>query len=156
MGFNCQRCGACCARKGTLLLYPQDVESLSSFLNVSACSFVREYCEAFQLETEERSFVVLLLRQQEGCPFLTEDALCSVHEVKPMQCKLAPTSYFCSLGFWRNCILHGDCSCNPFESGETEISDEFFVRAIMNGYGFCSLFKALDKSERHENPAARS
>jgi Fe-S-cluster containining protein len=86
--FECQKgCTACCDQKGYVNLTESDIHNIAAFLNMEPSDFERAYIE--------RKPYLRRLRtgRHQPCPFL-KDAGCSIHPVKPAQCRLFP--------FWPN------------------------------------------------------
>ncbi len=94
--FSCQRCGECCRsqRPGeAVVLYEDDVETLSTALGVEPDDFVLKHTTTYEYTYVDpkttTSVFRLILPCEEGCPFL-HGALCSVHKNKPFQCRAWP------------------------------------------------------------------
>lgn len=82
--FECvPGCTACCERPGFVYLTEQDVERAARFLGLTPQEFERRYVY--------RTRYRLRLRKPRGwgCYFLTSRG-CSIHPVKPVQCRLFP------------------------------------------------------------------
>ncbi|MFN7934636.1 MAG: YkgJ family cysteine cluster protein [Bryobacteraceae bacterium] len=82
--FTCiPGCTACCEQKGWVYLTEGDVERAAGYLSLSKEEFERRYV----VRTRHR----LRLRKPKGaqCHFLREGG-CSIHAVKPVQCRLFP------------------------------------------------------------------
>lgn len=82
--FTCiPGCTACCEQKGWVYLTESDLERAARFLSLPAEEFERRYV----VRTRHR----LRLRKPPGaqCHFLREGG-CSIHPVKPVQCRLFP------------------------------------------------------------------
>lgn len=84
MRFTCQPgCTRCCTQKGWVYLGRDDASRLAKFLGMSLRAFRSRYVYA----TKHR---LRLLKPKGGqCPFLMADG-CSVHSVKPTQCRTFP------------------------------------------------------------------
>jgi Fe-S-cluster containining protein len=85
--FECQRCNACCRQPGFVYLKPEEVAPLAEFLNLEVYSFTDRFCEVV-----DRRHLVLKKYPDERCIFLTEQG-CSVHAVKPGQCRDFPVKW---------------------------------------------------------------
>lgn len=84
MRFRCQQgCTTCCKNKGFVYLTESDTASIAKFLGVSIASF--------EQQRVYRTKHLLRLRMLRGskCPFLGAQG-CSIHPVKPTQCRLFP------------------------------------------------------------------
>ncbi len=84
--FACQSgCSKCCEVSGYVYLTEDDIGRITAFLGLSREDFERRY--VYRTRHQRR------LRKPRGkgreCPFL-KDFLCSIHPVKPVQCRLFP------------------------------------------------------------------
>lgn len=94
MSFICKKCGDCC-KNGIIVLYPEDIEAISKFLKMEQKEFIEMYCkETIITINTTKNFCVYYLDNVNSCVFLTDDNLCSINNVKPLQCKLGPESDF--------------------------------------------------------------
>lgn len=82
--FECQRCNECCRQPGYVYLAEDEAEKIAEFLKLSAFDFTNQYCELV-----DRRRLVLKKQTDEACVFLSGEG-CSVHEVKPAQCREFP------------------------------------------------------------------
>ena len=84
MRFECQPgCTACCEQKGFVFLTEDDILRIADFVQMTAHSFERRYIYRTK---HLRRFRV---PQETQCPFL-KDGGCSIHPVKPVQCRVFP------------------------------------------------------------------
>jgi hypothetical protein len=96
MRFACQRgCTKCCSRRGWVYLTESDLIKTAEYLGMTP--------EAFEAEHVIRYRRVLRLRKpprgKDNCRFLEADG-CSIHPVKPTQCRTYP--------FWPSIVAnHG-------------------------------------------------
>ena len=84
MRFECQTgCTACCQRKGFVYLTAADVARVARFLGTTPGKFEKRYI--YRTKNLRR------LRIPRGglCRFLSDDG-CTIHAVKPAQCRLFP------------------------------------------------------------------
>jgi Fe-S-cluster containining protein len=84
MRFACQTgCTRCCDTKGFVYITESDLKNIARHLGLSAKSFEQQYVVRFPH--------ILRLRKpkKSQCHFLTESG-CSVHPVKPVQCRTYP------------------------------------------------------------------
>ena len=84
MRFECQAgCTNCCRQEGFVNVTDGDVRRIAPFLGMSAAQFRRRY--VYRTTNRQR------LRVPKGsrCHFLV-DGGCSIHAVKPTQCRLFP------------------------------------------------------------------
>jgi Fe-S-cluster containining protein len=82
--FECQTgCTKCCNVKGFVYLSEDDVTRAAAYLKLSVPEFESEYCIRYR-------HLIRLRKPLAGqCHFLTETG-CSIHPVKPTQCRLYP------------------------------------------------------------------
>lgn len=132
MEFKCKKCGFCC-KNGIIILYPEDINAISVYLGLQTVDFIRMHCKKTKISIDSFSDIdVYYLDVSNSCEFLSEENLCKINEVKPLQCKLSPNSYFNSIGTWKNCIQFFEHEEKPFYSDE--LPDDFFVRKLLKGY----------------------
>jgi Fe-S-cluster containining protein len=82
--FACQPgCTKCCDKEGFVYLTEEDLNKAARFLNLTPGEFERRY--VYRTRRQRR------LRKPPGsqCTFLTSEG-CSIHTVKPTQCRLFP------------------------------------------------------------------
>lgn len=84
MRFACQAgCTKCCETRGFVYLSEDDVRRAAAFLQLPQQEFEAKYILRF-------SQVIRLKKPLDSqCHFLTKDG-CSIHPVKPTQCRLFP------------------------------------------------------------------
>lgn len=102
--FTCARCNRCCRRRPDEVgftiphLYPYDIIRLSRSLKITTTEFLKRYTNFEQLNPTPiiAPFLKFIGDEQEmKCPFL-DDSGCSVHEDRPMICRLYPLGRFSS------------------------------------------------------------
>jgi len=82
--FECQSgCTECCTQKGFVYLAPGDPERIAAYLGMSEPEFERRYV----YRTTRRAR--LRVPRDAQCHFL-HDGGCSIHPVKPVQCRIFP------------------------------------------------------------------
>jgi Fe-S-cluster containining protein len=82
--FQCQTgCTRCCEQPGFIYLAEADVPRMAAFLAMTPVDFERKHVY------RTRNFIRLRTPKVGRCTFLAE-AGCSIHEVKPMQCRSFP------------------------------------------------------------------
>ena len=86
--FVCLQCGECCRIKGDVNLTGEDVEEIAAFLGIDVQDFVDSYT---RLSRDRRS-LSLIESTGRDCIFLEKNR-CSVHPVKPRQCRNFPVSW---------------------------------------------------------------
>ena len=82
--FECQpACTRCCEQQGFVYLTEDDLTRIARFLGLDAREFERRYVY------RTRNLRRLRVPRHQQCSFLREGG-CSIHEVKPVQCRLFP------------------------------------------------------------------
>ena len=82
--FECQPgCTNCCTQKGFVYLTEADLARIAQFLSMPAPEFERRY--VYRTTRQLR----LRVPRQVQCHFL-RDGGCSIHSVKPAQCRIFP------------------------------------------------------------------
>ena len=82
--FRCTDCGACCTgAPGRVRISEEELEAVSEFRNESL-SALRN-----RVTYEQQGTLLLKERDNGDCVFF-EDGRCSIHPVKPTQCRLYP------------------------------------------------------------------
>jgi Fe-S-cluster containining protein len=82
--FACQAgCTECCTQKGFVYLTEGDLQRMAEFLGMDAAAFERKYVY------RTRHLLRLRVPREAQCHFLRAGG-CSVHEVKPTQCRIFP------------------------------------------------------------------
>lgn len=82
--FECQRgCTKCCDREGFVYLTPSDLKRAATYIGMSAREFEKRHVY------RTRHLLRLRKPRNRQCVFLTAEG-CSIHPVKPTQCRLFP------------------------------------------------------------------
>ena len=82
--FECQPgCTNCCTQSGDVYLNEDDITRIASYLEMERPAFQKRYLR--QCNYGKRLRIPL----PRSCPFLLEGG-CSIHEVKPLQCRAFP------------------------------------------------------------------
>ena len=81
--FECQRCGNCCRGDGIVRVTPEEVRAIAEFLNIP----VQECYNRYTIQVHDGYW--LKDKPNKDCIFL-EGNLCSIHPVKPRQCRDFP------------------------------------------------------------------
>ena len=116
-------------------MYPEDISNISNYFSISPKRFASSFCRSQELLINDHTtLTVYYLDNKNVCNFLTSDNLCSINEVKPLQCKYGPESYFSSIQTWQNCIQYKSYKSNPFQGAE--IPDSIFINKLLKGYIF--------------------
>ena len=83
--FECQRgCIECCTQPGEVYLTKDDVSRIAGHLGQTTEQFRTTLCE-----TDADGSLRLTTPADKACHFVLEDG-CSIHEVKPLQCRTFP------------------------------------------------------------------
>jgi Fe-S-cluster containining protein len=85
--FECQRCNECCRQPGFVYLEAGEAERIADDLKLELYAFTDRFCEV-----EERRRLVLKKHADEACIFLRAEG-CSIHAVKPRQCRDFPVKW---------------------------------------------------------------
>jgi Fe-S-cluster containining protein len=82
--FECQRgCTECCRQKGFVYLTAEDLLRMAEYAGMTAAAFEKKYI--YRTARQMR----LRVPREGTCPFLEESG-CSIHPVKPTQCRIFP------------------------------------------------------------------
>jgi Fe-S-cluster containining protein len=82
--FECQSgCTNCCRQPGEVYLTEDDVPRIARFLDLETQEFRKRYC------VEAEDGLRLANPPDKACLFLLENG-CSIHQVKPLQCRTFP------------------------------------------------------------------
>ena len=82
--FECQKgCTACCEQQGFVYLSAEDLPRIAKFLGMTVTEFERQYVY------RTRHLLRLRVPRHAQCYFL-RDGGCSIHAVKPVQCRIFP------------------------------------------------------------------
>lgn len=88
LGEECNKCGHCCSH-GTGFLIKEDYEKLAKHLNITVEELKEKHLEKRTLFGKEMHRPKTKTKPFGKCIFLNnETKLCTVHEVKPFQCKI--------------------------------------------------------------------
>ncbi len=107
--FSCQMCGQCCKGfcEGEVYLYREDIIRLAKHLNYQSASKLKEFAKKYVKIIDDKfywkepganrgrnySFKTLGFKffgEDERCSFLDDHNSCTVHEVRPFQCRCFP------------------------------------------------------------------
>lgn len=81
--FTCRPgCVNCCAQPGEVWLTEEDRDRIAAHLGLSAEAFLERYCE-------DDGDLRLTIPSSHSCHFLLQNG-CSIHDVKPVQCRTYP------------------------------------------------------------------
>lgn len=85
--FGCTRCGNCCMEPGYVFLTAPEMKTIAAHLDLPVADFQLRFgvqwdpsAEQWQIDATDGN----------GCPLLDGEGGCTVHAVKPEQCKTFP------------------------------------------------------------------
>ena len=91
MAFICTQCGKCCSNLGSdrlVLLLREDRIRISAALDMTIEQFEVNFCDQNEELGVLAEHSVYQLKSAEGrCVFLDSENRCTVHPIKPFQCK---------------------------------------------------------------------
>ena len=82
--FKCRMCGECCYGEGGVFVVQDEIERISSYLNITSGAFLSQYCE------KKHGRFYLKLGPDNFCIFFRKEKSCLIHPVKPARCSLWP------------------------------------------------------------------
>lgn len=129
--FVCTKCGMCCKKlkPKSILIFPEDVLKISKKLNISPDEFLEKYCCLEYQRIENTTIKLFFLdTKYSDCPFLLKNE-CSIHNIKPIQCKNTPYNFFSYYKIWSYmpCI-----SSDDYPEGCSIKQDEEYIKQILN------------------------
>jgi len=98
-GLTCKSCGNCCRLAGYVRLRNDEAERIAEFLGEDAGRFIQNHTRL----TRDRQHLSLLETAGGECVWLTPDARCRIHPVKPAQCRGYPNR-------WRSEVMDPLCA----------------------------------------------
>ena len=85
--FKCRMCGACCRIKdGIVRVSDAEIVRIAAFLGMGEAEFIERETEV----APDRKSLILKIRPDGSCAYLTEDSLCRINPVKPEKCRTFP------------------------------------------------------------------
>ncbi len=81
--FECQQCGQCCYGEGGIFIEPEDVAAIAEYLGISPEEFEKRFVG------HRNGRLDIGTGANGACHFL-KDNRCSIHPVKPKNCRLWP------------------------------------------------------------------
>lgn len=121
--FNCTECGKCCKNRDDILLNPNDLHRIASFLNVEMGQVIQDYCVWYVGQTSKLPVVAVNIKGD--CSFL-EVNRCCIHAARPTVCALYPLGCVGTEDGIRYIVQ--DVNCGTDE-------EEHTVRSWLSGYG---------------------
>lgn len=85
--FGCTQCGNCCLEPGYIFMTFVELEQIAAHLGITVAKFKTDYDLGWDAATGQYEIDAT---DGTGCPLLTPDRGCSVHPVKPSQCRTFP------------------------------------------------------------------
>jgi len=86
--YHCQRCGNCCRWPGEVVISDAEISAIALHLGLPEQGFIATYTAL------RKSRMGLTLKQKaDGACILLEADACSVHAVKPAQCRAFPNNW---------------------------------------------------------------
>ena len=116
--YECQRCTSCCRWPGDVRVSDDELNRISSHLQLAADDFVQRYTRL----RRDRQGLSLIEKENGECIFL-EGNLCAIQAVKPQQCRDFPN-------LWKYPDAEKYCRAIPREVGEAE-----YVRLVSAATG---------------------
>ncbi len=100
--FQCQQCGQCCTRPGTVYFSDIEINAGAKFLKISREEFLKKY-----INGEKRGYHVS--DSNKSCPLFKNGVGCTIYPTRPIQCSTFPfwETNFITLTAERN--LHKEC-----------------------------------------------
>jgi uncharacterized protein len=123
--FECVACGRCCRRPGDVFLEPEELEAAARHLGTTTDDLI----DGLSLTPQDAGYHAAVTSDS-PCPFLEGD-LCSIHPVKPSQCRTYPfwPEIVADATSWRSEAPH----CPGI--GRGKVYSRRDVRALMRGQG---------------------
>ena len=92
LGHNCRQCGHCCSH-GSGFLVGEDAKEISKHLKITEEELKQKYLEEKELFNTKllRPKLITKNKPYGKCIFL-KDKICSIHKVKPFQCRIGNCS----------------------------------------------------------------
>lgn len=87
--FECAMCGRCCSQR-LILLNTEDVFRMAEHFKVPVPEFMEKYGVVFATTATSKTPRLYLQIQGDVCPFFKDGEGCSIHEIKPLMCRLFP------------------------------------------------------------------
>ena len=108
--FKCQGCGACCRIKnGIVRVGEAEIRRIAEFVGMSEQEFIDHETEI----APDRKGLILKIRPDDACVYLTDDNRCRIHPVKPDKCRTFPFE-------WTNPDSAEVCPALAGQSGESK------------------------------------
>ncbi len=83
--FECKMCGECCRGSGGIIVGPEEIERISSFLRITPEEFKKTY-----LVKEGKGKYSISCGKDGYCVFFSQTKGCRIHHVKPDICRAWP------------------------------------------------------------------
>lgn len=83
--FECTGCGACCKRHGEVYVTDKELAEIINYMDTHHITNPLTH-----IRQEHEGLWAIPIPEQGACPLLGKDDRCTVHEVKPWQCRAYP------------------------------------------------------------------
>jgi len=82
---TCLKCKECCTREPGWFM-PDEIATAAAFFKLSESEFIKQYCKE---HIEDNTYALSPAQKPNSteCIFLNDEEECSVHEVKPYECR---------------------------------------------------------------------
>ncbi|MCD1295604.1 hypothetical protein CUJ83_11400 [Methanocella sp. CWC-04] len=87
--FTCSKCGSCCAQR-LVLLNTADIYRIADHFGLPVDKFMEKYGVIRTITAENKSPRLYLKIIEDKCHFYSDGPGCTIHEVKPLICRLFP------------------------------------------------------------------
>jgi Fe-S-cluster containining protein len=91
MGFQCQRCGACCRGEGLrVMVYPAEVRAIAAHCGALWEEVAEPYPEEVVLPSGQRCTFEWALRTKNGACIFSGEGRCHIYSCRPWICRTYP------------------------------------------------------------------
>lgn len=120
--FICAKCGACCHECKGVLININDIVGISPSLNMTLTEFVNEYC---QVERDSVGMPTYYLLLEGSCRFYDVEKNCTIHDVKPLVCRIHPMrlGYPLIQDYKKATMVHSSCSLRLYPDDVMVVPD---------------------------------
>lgn len=132
---ECKKCGKCCFGIMGPIIFPSDLDSISTYFSISPSKFLSKYCERdlLQLQTKKVEIYYLKLKDKH-CIFLNHLNLCEIYKFRPYQCKNAPFGFLAKYELWSHmqCIKKEEFLGLNTREADKKILEQLIYRGYTN------------------------
>lgn len=126
---KCKKCGKCCIAESGPFIFPSDIMIICNYLKIKPKDFVSQFCTHNYIHTSKKDYDIYTLKlKNKRCIFL-HNKLCSIHPVKPYQCKFAPFEFLGKYEYWEHMVCVNE---KDFSNIDTTVNDEKMFSQIIN------------------------